>query len=119
MSQFLKDFRDFAVKGNAMEMAVGIIIGAAFTKIVNSLVSDILMPPLGLLMGKSDFSSLFVSLNGQQYPSLAAAKEAGAPTLNYGVFLSTTIDFLLVAFAVFMIVKQLNRLKRQEPAKTK
>jgi len=110
-----KEFKEFAVKGNVMDMAIGIIVGAAFGRIVGSLVSDVLMPPLGLLLGKVDFSNLFVSLSGTAYDSLAAAKAAGAPTLNYGVFLNTVLEFLIVAFAVFLVVRQLNRLRR-EPA---
>jgi large conductance mechanosensitive channel len=110
-----KEFKEFAIKGNVMDLAVGVIIGAAFGKIVNSLVNDILMPPLGLLLGKVDFSNLFVSLSGTQYGSLDEAKKAGAATLNYGVFLNTLIEFLLVAFAVYLLVKQVNRLRR-EPA---
>ena len=105
----LKEFKEFAMRGNVVDMAIGIIIGAAFGKIISSFVADILMPPLGLLLGKVDFSSLFVSLSGT-YPSLAAAKAAGAPTLNYGLFLNTVIDFLIVAFAIFLLVKQINRL---------
>ena len=111
-----KEFKEFALKGNVLDMAIGVIIGTAFGKIVSSLLSDVLMPPIGLLMGKVDFSNLFFSLNGQLYPSLAPAKAAGAPTLNYGVFLNTALDFLLVAFVIFMVVKQMNRLKKQEPA---
>lgn len=110
----LKEFREFAMRGNVLDMAIGVILGAAFGKIVTSLVSDLIMPPIGLLVGKLDFSSLFVSLNGQPYASLAAAKAAGAPTLNYGTFLNTVIDFLIVAFVIFMLVKQVNRLKRAE-----
>jgi large conductance mechanosensitive channel len=110
-----KEFKEFAVKGNVMDMAIGIIIGAAFGRIVGSLVNDVLMPPLGLLLGKVDFSNLFVSLSGTAYDSLAAAKAAGAPTLNYGVFLNTVLEFLIVAFAVFLVVRQINRLRR-EPA---
>ncbi len=111
-----KEFREFAVKGNVIDMAIGVIIGGAFGKIVSSLLADVLMPPIGLLMGKVDFSSLFISLNGQSYPSLAAAKAAGAPTINYGVFLNTFLDFAIVAFVIFLVIKQINRLKRQEPA---
>ncbi len=111
----LKEFREFALKGNVLDMAVGIIIGAAFGKIVTSFVNDVLMPPLGLLLGKVDFSSLFVNISGKDYPSLAAAKAAGAATINYGVFLNTVLDFILVAFAIFLLIKQVNRLKR-EPA---
>ena len=109
----LKEFREFAVKGNVLDMAVGIIIGAAFGKIVTSFVGDVLMPPLGLLLGKMDFSSLFIDLSGQHHPTIAAAKAAGAATINYGVFINTIIDFLIVSFAVFLLVKQVNRLKRQ------
>ena len=110
----LKEFKEFAMKGNVMDMAVGIIIGAAFGKIITSFVGDVLMPPIGLLLGNVDFSNLFVNLSGTAYPSIAAAKEAGAATLNYGLFLNTVIDFLIVAFAIFMVVKQMNRLKRAE-----
>jgi large conductance mechanosensitive channel len=112
----LKEFKEFAMKGNVLDMAVGIIIGAAFGKIVSSFVSDVLMPPLGLLLGNVDFANLFVTLSEGSYASLAAAKEAGAATLNYGVFLNTVIDFVFVAFAVFLLVKQVNRLKRPAPA---
>ena len=107
----LKEFREFAMKGNVLDMAIGVIIGGAFGKIVTSLVSDVLMPPLGLLLGKVDFSSLFLNLSGTPQPSLAAAKAAGAPTVNYGVFLQTVFDFIIIAFAIFLIVKQVNRLK--------
>ena len=104
----LKEFKEFAMRGNVLDMAVGIIIGAAFGKIITSFVGDILMPPLGLLLGKVDFSNLFLSLSGQ-YPSLAAAKAAGAPTINYGMFLNTVLDFLIVAFAIFLLIRQVNR----------
>jgi large conductance mechanosensitive channel len=110
----LKEFKEFAMKGNVLDMAIGIIIGAAFGKIVSSMVGDVLMPPIGMLMGSVDFSSLFFSLNGQSYPSLAAAKAAGAPTVNYGVFLQTILDFVIVAFVIFLLVKQINRLKKPE-----
>ena len=105
----LKEFKEFALRGNVADMAVGIIIGAAFGKIITSLTTDILMPPLGLLMGKMDFSSLFFSLNGAHYATLAEAKAAGAPTLNLGLFLNCVLDFVIVAFAVFLVIKQLNR----------
>lgn len=111
----LKEFREFALKGNVVDMAIGVIIGGAFGKIVSSLVSDVLMPPMGLLMGKVDFSSLFLNLSGTPQPSLAAAKAAGAPTINYGVFLQTVFDFLIIAFVIFMLVKQVNRLKKETP----
>jgi large conductance mechanosensitive channel len=111
----LKEFREFALKGNVIDMAIGVIIGVAFGKVVTSLVSDILMPPLGLLMGKVDFSSLFISLSGPRYTSLAAAKAAGVPTINVGVFFQTILDFVIVAFVIFVVVKQINRLKRESP----
>ena len=111
----LKEFRDFAMRGNVLDMAIGVIIGGAFGKIVSSLVSDVLMPPIGLLMGKVDFSSLFLNLSGTPQPSLIAAKAAGAPTINYGVFLQATFDFIIIAFVIFMLVKQVNRLKKPEP----
>jgi len=104
----LKEFKEFAMRGNVLDMAVGLIIGAAFGKIVTSMVADILMPPLGMLMGKVDFNSLFVNLSGQPYPSLAAAKAAGAPTINYGVFLQAVLDFVILAFVIFLIVRQVN-----------
>ena len=99
----LKEFKEFAMKGNVLDMAIGVIIGGAFGKIVSSLVSDVLMPPLGLLMGKVDFSSLFIDLSRTSHPSLAAAKAAGAPTLNYGVFLQSVFDFLIIAFVIFHV----------------
>ena len=111
----LKEFKDFAMKGNVLDMAIGVIIGGAFGKIVSSLVSDVLMPPLGLLLGKVDFSSLFLNLSGTPQPSLTAAKAAGVPTLNYGVFLQATFDFIIIAFVIFMLVKQVNRFKREAP----
>jgi large conductance mechanosensitive channel len=112
-----KEFKDFAVKGNVMDMAVGIIIGAAFGKIVSSLVNDVLLPPLGLLLHHMDFSNLFIALNGGEFPTLAAAKAAGAPTLNYGLFLNNILDFLIVGIVVFILVRQINRWKA-EPAPT-
>jgi large conductance mechanosensitive channel len=111
----LKEFKEFAMRGNVLDMAVGIIIGAAFGKIISSLVNDILMPPIGLLLGKVDFSSLFIDLSGQSHASLAAAKAAGAATINYGVFLNSILDFVIVAFAIFLLIRQVNRFKR-EPA---
>lgn len=110
----IKEFRDFAVKGNAMDMAVGVIIGGAFGKIVSSLVSDVIMPPLGLLMGKVDFKSLFITLDGKTYATLEAAKAVNAPVLTYGVFIQTVFDFTLIALAVFAMVKMLNSLRREE-----
>jgi large conductance mechanosensitive channel len=111
----LKEFKDFAMKGNVLDMAIGVIIGGAFGKIVSSLVSDVLMPPIGLLMGKVDFSNLFLNLSGTPQPSLAAAKAAGAPTLNYGVFLQSVFDFIIIAFVIFMLVKQANRFRKEAP----
>lgn len=112
-----KEFKEFAMRGNVLDMAIGIIIGAAFGKIVSSFVNDILMPPIGLLLGQVDFSNLFINLSGVPYTSLAEAKAAGAPTINYGVFLNTVLDFVIVAFAVFLVIRQINRLRRQpEPA---
>lgn len=113
----MKEFKEFAVKGNAMDLAVGMIIGAEFGKIVSSLVSDIIMPPVGKLIGGVDFSSLFISLNGDSFPSLAAAKAAGAPTLNYGAFIDNVIKFVIIAFAVFMIVRLMNKLRSSEEKK--
>ena len=110
----LQEFKKFALQGNVLDMAIGIIIGAAFGKIVSSLVADVLMPPIGLLVGKIDFSSLFLNLSGQDYTSLAAAKAAGAPTINYGIFLNNILDFMIVAFVIFLLVKQVNRLKAKE-----
>jgi large conductance mechanosensitive channel len=105
-----KEFREFAMRGNVVDLAVGIIIGAAFGRIVNSLVNDILMPPLGVVLGRVDFSNLFINLSDKHYDSLADAKTAGAATINYGVFVNNIIDFLIVAFAVFLLVKQVNRM---------
>jgi large conductance mechanosensitive channel len=107
-----KEFKEFAMRGNVLDMAVGIIIGAAFGKIITSFVSDVLMPPIGLLLGKMDFSNLFVTLSGQSLPTLVAAREAGAVTLNYGLFINTVIDFVIVAFAIFLLIRQVNRMKR-------
>jgi large conductance mechanosensitive channel len=111
-----KEFREFAMRGNVIDLAIGVIIGAAFGKIVTSFTNDILMPPIGLLLGKVDFSNLFISLSGQSYPSLKAAQDAGAPTINYGVFLNSVLDFVIVAFAIFLLVKQVNRLQRKPDA---
>jgi large conductance mechanosensitive channel len=107
-----KEFKEFAVKGSVMDMAVGIIIGAAFGKIVASLVDDVILPPLGLLLHHVDFSNLFITLGGGDFPTIAAAKAAGAPTLNYGLFLNSVLDFLIVGFVVFMMVKQINSWKK-------
>jgi len=106
----LKEFKEFAMRGSVLDMAVGIIVGAAFGQIVNSFVQDVMMPPIGRLVGHADFSNLFVTLTGQHYDTVAAAKAAGAATLNYGMFLNTIVNFLIVAFAVFLLVRQVNRL---------
>lgn len=108
----LKEFKEFAMRGNVFDMAVGIIIGGAFGKIVTSFVNDILMPPIGLLIGGLDFANLFIALDGKSYPSLQAAKEAGAATINYGVFINTVLDFIIVAFVIFLLVRQMNRMRR-------
>jgi len=113
----LKEFKQFVMRGNVLDLAVAVIIGAAFGKIVTSFVSDILMPPIGLVLGKVDFSNLFIDLSVQPHPSVAAAKAAGAATINYGVFLNTVIDFLIVAFFIFLVVQQTNRFtKKPAPA---
>jgi large conductance mechanosensitive channel len=111
----LKEFKDFAMRGNVIDLAVGIIIGAAFGKIVTSLVSDVIMPPIGLLLGNVDFSDLYINMTATSYESLDAAKKAGAATLNYGVFINTVIDFVIVAFAIFILIKQINRFKKESP----
>ena len=110
--KMLKEFKEFALRGNVLDMAIGIILGVAFGRIVTSFVEDILMPPLGLLIGKVDFSNLFFSLTGRHFETLAAAKAAGAPTLNYGLFFNHVFNFVIVAFAIFLMVRQVNRLKR-------
>ena len=109
----LKEFKAFVMRGNVMDLAVAVILAAAFGRIITSFVNDILMPPIGLLLGGMNFTDLFISLNGQSYDSLDAAKAAGAPTINYGVFLTTIIDFVIVAFVIFLIVRTVNRLKEQ------
>ena len=113
----LKEFKDFAMRGNVMDMAVGIVIGAAFGKIVTSLVTDIIMPPIGLLMGNVDFSNLFVNLTmGSTFASVAEAEAAGAPIIKYGIFINTILDFVIVAFAIFLVIRGLNKLKRKQEA---
>ena len=114
MKRILKEFREFAMRGNVLDMAIGIIIGTAFGKIITSLVNDILMPPIGVLLGKVDFTNLFVNLSPQRYQRLADAKVAGAATINYGLFLNTVIDFIIVAFVIFLLIRQINRLKKKE-----
>ena len=112
----LKEFKAFVLKGNVLDLAVAVIIGAAFGKIVTSFTNDIIMPPIGMLLGNVNFTDLFISLDGNQYASLAIAQAAGAPTINYGVFINTIINFLIVAAALFMAVRTMNRLKKDEPA---
>jgi large conductance mechanosensitive channel len=113
----LQEFKKFIARGNVLDLAVGIIMGAAFTTIVNSMVNDIIMPPIGMILGNVDFSNLYINLTGQEFASLAEAKKAGAATINYGVFLNAVISFLIVSFVVFMLIKQVNRLiKKQEDA---
>ncbi len=111
----LKEFKEFIERGNVIDLAVAVVIGAAFGKIVTSFVDDILMPPIGKMLGGADFSNLFINLSGKDYPSVAAAKAAGAPTLNYGIFINNIINFLIIAFAVFLVVKGINRMKRPAP----
>jgi large conductance mechanosensitive channel len=112
----IKEFKEFAMRGNVMDLAIGVILGGAFGKIVSSFVADILMPPIGLVLGKVDFSNLYLNLDGGSFASLAEAKKAGAATLNYGFFLNQVIDFTIVAFAIFLVIKALNRMKTAEAA---
>lgn len=114
----LKEFKEFAMKGNVVDLAIGVIIGGAFGKIVTSLVNDVIMPPIGLLLGNVDFSNLFINLSGGEYASLAQAQEAGAVTINYGTFLNTIIDFLIVAFVIFLLIRQMNKLQKPKEEKT-
>ena len=114
----LAEFRKFVIRGNVLDLAIGVVIGAAFGKIVTSLVNDVLMPPIGLLLGKVDFKSLFINLSATPYASLADAEKAGAPVIRYGLFINTALDFLIVAFVIFLVIKQLNRL-RPAPADAK
>lgn len=111
-----KEFKKFALRGNVLDLAIGIIIGGAFSTIVNSFVADILMPPIGMLLGNADLSELYVNLSGGTYESLAAAQEAGAATINYGLFINSIVDFTIIAFALFLIVRQVNRLQREKKA---
>ena len=108
----LKEFKEFALKGNMLDLAVGLILGTAFGAMVTSLVNDIIMPPIGLLLGKVDFASLYINLTDKVFPTLAEAKKAGAPAIAYGVFLNTVINFLIVAFVLFLLIRQVNRMKR-------
>jgi len=114
MGAFIREFREFAVRGNAVDMAVGIVIGVAFGAIVNSLVEDIIMPPIGAIVGGVDFSDIYINLSGEAYASAVAAKEAGAPAIYVGLFLNRLINFLIVAFALFLLVKGMNRLRRRQ-----
>ena len=114
MAGFMQEFKEFALRGNVVDLAVGLIIGAAFGAIVNSLVADVIMPPLGLVIGQVDFSDLFINLSGQDYPSLAAARAAGAPVIAYGAFINAMINFAIVALAIFIVVKGMNRLRRKQ-----
>jgi large conductance mechanosensitive channel len=121
MKQILREFKDFIMRGNVVDMAIGIVVGVAFGKIVTSLVNDVLMPPIGLLLGKVDFTDLYINLSGKGYGSLDAARAAGAPTINYGLFLNTVLDFIIVAFVIFLIVHSMSRIKhptkiKEEPA---
>ncbi|HSE36146.1 MAG TPA: large-conductance mechanosensitive channel protein MscL [Blastocatellia bacterium] len=113
-----REFKEFVMKGNVMDLAIGIIIGAAFGKIITSFVGDILMPPIGLLLGQVDFANLYINLSGGSYDTLKAAKDAGAVTINYGLFIGTVIDFLIVALVIFLVVKQINRVRREEAPTT-
>jgi large conductance mechanosensitive channel len=112
----IKEFREFIQRGNVVDLAVAVVIGVAFGKIVTSFVEDILMPPIGLALGNVDFSNLFINLSGKDYPSVAAAKAAGAATLNYGIFINNILNFIIIAFAVFLIVRQINRMQTPVPA---
>ncbi len=112
----LEEFKQFAMRGNVVDMAVGIIIGGAFGKIVSSFVNDVIMPPIGMLMGNVDFGSLFINLSGTEYASLAAAEEAGAAVIRYGAFINTILDFVIIAFAIFMVIRAMNKMKKAEEA---
>jgi len=117
-----KEFKEFAIKGNVVDLAIGVIIGGAFGKIVSSLVNDIIMPIIGVLIGNMDFSNFFISLDGNKYATLKQAQEAGAATLNYGLFLNTIIEFFIIAFSIFMVIRQINKFRKEEepaPATTK
>ena len=112
----IKEFKEFIMRGNVVDLAIAVVIGGAFGKIITSFVEDVLMPPIGLALGKVDFSNLFLNLSGKDFPSVAAAKAAGAATLNYGIFFNHVINFLIVAFAIFLLIKQINRLQEPAPA---
>ncbi|MGM9926854.1 MAG: large conductance mechanosensitive channel protein MscL [Bacillus sp. (in: firmicutes)] len=109
-----KEFRQFIERGNVLDLAVGVIIGSAFGKIITSLVEDVIMPPIGLIIGKVDFTDLYINLSGKEYESLAAAKAAGAATINYGLFINNVINFLIIAFCIFIVVRQVNKLSRKK-----
>jgi len=111
-----KEFKEFALRGSVLDLAIGIIIGAAFGKIITSFVTDVLMPPIGLVLGRVDFANLFISLSGTPYATLADAQAAGAATINYGIFINTVLDFIIVAFVIFLLIRQINRMKRKEAA---
>jgi large conductance mechanosensitive channel len=112
----LKEFKEFAMRGSVIDMAIGIVIGAAFGKIIASLVDDIIMPPIGLALGNVDFANLFFNLSGKEYPSVAAAKAAGAATINYGIFFNTILSFLIIAFVIFLLIRQINAMQRPKVA---
>lgn len=111
----LREFKEFVMRGNVLDLAVGFILGVAFGRVVTSFVNDIVMPPVGLVLGRVDFANLFISLTGERYPTLQAAKAAGAPTINYGLFINAIIDFIVVAFVIFLVVRQINRMRRESP----
>lgn len=117
MKSTLKEFREFAVRGNVIDLAVGLTVGAGFGKIVTSLVNDIILPPIGLILGNVDFSNLFINLSDKKFETLSAAKTAGVATINYGLFINTLIEFTIIAFTIFILIKQINRLKRETPVK--
>ena len=117
MRGFINEFKTFAMRGNVIDLAVGVVIGASFGKIVTSLVNDVIMPPLGLLLGGIDFSAYYLNLSGGAYATLAEAQAAGAATINYGLFINTIMQFVIVAFAIFIVIKQINRMNRKEEAK--
>ena len=113
----LKEFKEFAMRGSVLDLAVGFIMGAAFTKITVSLVNDIIMPPIGLLLGKVDFSSLFINLSGQEFKNLSEAQAINAPTINYGIFINTVIEFIIIALVIFLVIQQINKLKKKDEEK--
>jgi large conductance mechanosensitive channel len=118
MKTTLSEFKEFVVRGNVVDLAVGLTVGAGFSKIVTSFVNDIILPPIGLLLGKTDFSNLYVNLSGKHFDSLAQAKIAGVATINYGLFINSLVDFLIVAFTIFLLIRQINHLKKEVPKET-